>query len=168
MQIIHSPMMHQSIEELFLENSRLKEENLHLCEETELQRGQISNLANINVFAASIVNLTSTISQPTLSQNIKRNISKFVIDARNLVFSSGKNIVNIARNMRDLVIKICNFIYDHLGDIALTCIIVPAITLCVAAVGIAIGGMTGMLQTTILSGDELDNAKRIWDNLPRV
>ncbi len=164
----HSPHLQMSVQEIIDENIRLKEENEHYSQENELQRGQISNLANINVFASNIASLSANTPNSSFAAVAKRKISEFVSDARKLVLSASYDVGHMVRRMRDLVIKICNFVYDHLGEIATGMVIVPAIALCVGALALSIGAMTGLIESTPLTGEALENAKRIWDNMPVV
>jgi hypothetical protein len=160
--------MQMSFQEIIDENTRLTEENAHYSQENELQRVQISNLANINVFATNIASLSANTPNPAFAAMAKRRICEFVSDARKLVLSASYDVGHMVRKIRDLVIKICNFIYDHLGEIATAAVIIPAITLCVGPLALAVGSMTGLIESTPLTGEALENAKRIWDNMPVV
>lgn len=163
-----SPHMQMSFQEIIEENIRLKEENANYSHENAIQKGQISNLANINIFASNIANLSANTTNPSFAALAKRRICEFVSDARKLVLSASHDVGHMVRKIRDLVIKICNFVYDHLGDIATGVVIIPAIALCVGALALSIGVVTGMIESTPLTGEALDNAKRIWDNMPVV
>ncbi len=167
MQDLHPirPQMTMTVQSLIDENDRIKNENDYLLCQNELQRGQIANLAQINVFASNIVNLTGTVQNPATVSLIHRTIQHFVSAARSIVLAASSGVANMVKSIRNLVIKICNFVWDHLGEIGIGIVIVPAMAICVTASAMAIGVMTGYMPSSPLTGQGLidhDNLSRMF------
>lgn len=151
--------MRMSVEELIDENVKLRDDNERLSREHELQRSQISNLSNINVFAGNIAKLSSSTPVSTSKEMMKRRVMEFVTDARVLVLSGCRDVDYIARRMVDLVTRICGFVWDHLGEIATAAVVVPAITVCAGAAALMVAAGTGAIDSsvTMLSHGDLMN-----------
>lgn len=165
---ISSPLLQMTVQGLILENDRMKEENQHLMSENILQKGQIANLAQVNVFASNIVRLTETNGNPARISLMKKTISAFVTSARSIILSASYGIANVSLTLRDLVIKICNFVWDHLGEIGVQAIIVPAIAVCVGVAGLAIAIISGNIEATEMNGQALIDYNNFIEMLPNV
>ena len=170
MQELHQmrPQMHMTVQSLIDENDQVRSENDYLLAQNELQRGQIANLAQINVFASNIVNLTGTVQNPATRSLISRTIQHFVSSARSIVLATSSGVADMARSIRELVIKICNFVWDHLGEIGIGAVIVPAMAICVTASSMAIGVMTGYLPSIPLTGQELIDHNNLTRMFPVI
>jgi hypothetical protein len=161
-------MLQMSVEQLMSENERMREENNHLMSENLLQKVQIANLAQVNVFASNIVRLTDTSGNLRGSHNnislIHRTISTFVTNARSIILSVTNVAFNASTRIRELIIKVCNFIWDHLGEIGIGAVIIPAITICVGISLLSIGILTGHLEAVPLVGQELIDYQNMMNN----
>lgn len=164
----YAPQMNMRIEDILSENQRMKSENEHLVEENQIQKGQIANLKQVNVLASNIVRLSETAGNPAKKALIQRTVVAFVVSARDIILSGKNNVAHLASNIRDLVIKICNFVWDNLEEIGIAAVIAPAITLCAGVTVLSLGILSGHLQIEPLTGAALEHYDSICGILPSV
>ena len=110
------PQMQMTVADILEDHDRLQGENKTLHDENEKLKSQVSSLTTINEFATKICGLASGASITT-QKALHEHVLSFVHAARHLILQTGVSILSIPKKLAECIIKICNFLWDHMGEI---------------------------------------------------